>query len=251
MAAAKEPDSKEASPVISPLTRELSSDQLMEIADDVQVFSNFYQHMVEYSRLSPAERGDPQQRAVEVMHSTASNASYSHACTAVVPSMSSALLNEPGEEIGLKMYLMGTGKDQRHICRQALQLEEAQKEKRLQETEQQLKSLRSELQKTQDIQEAQRIQRETAKVYTGTVIQQDLQEAEEVGGGLGFSRSNSWCRTEMIEDDTLEIERPETAEQFCQKLQQRQRPPVLVQPSMGRRLLSMLKKIICCTAMLY
>lgn len=247
---------------MSPLTQELSSDQLMEIADDVQVFSHFYQHMVQYSQLSPAERVNPQQRAVEVMHSSSaqqhSSGFSSHA--SAVPSMSSALLatNEPGQEIGLKMYLMGTGKDQRHLCRQALQLEEARKEKRLAETEEQLKSLRLELQKTQELQEKQRIQRETAKVYTGTVIYRDLEDFEMAQSRrrsrrrrFRFSRSNSWCRSEMMEDDTLEIERPETAEQFCQKLHERQRPPLLVQPSMGRRLLSMLKKIICCTTMLY
>ena len=40
-------------------------------------------------------------------------------------------------------------------------------------TEEQLKSFRIELQKTQEQQERRRIQQETAKVFLGTVIQQE------------------------------------------------------------------------------
>ncbi len=70
-------------------------------------------------------------------------------------------------------WVKGASKDQhdRDICRQAVQLEEEQKEQRLLETEEQLKSLRIELQKTQEQQERLRIQEETAKVFQGTVIQ--------------------------------------------------------------------------------
>ena len=68
--------------------------------------------------------------------------------------------------------MQGVGKDQheRDICRQAVQLEEEQKEQRLMKTEKQLKSFRIELQKTQEQQERRRIQQETAKVFLGTVI---------------------------------------------------------------------------------
>ena len=43
-----ERDITNISPVISPLVKDLSSDQLMEIADDVDVFAKFYGEMVNH-----------------------------------------------------------------------------------------------------------------------------------------------------------------------------------------------------------
>ena len=79
----------------------------------------------------------------------------------------------PSNDFKTSIFIFqGVGKDQheRDICRQAVQLEEEQKEQRLMKTEEQLKSFRIELQKTQEQQERRRIQQETAKVFLGTVI---------------------------------------------------------------------------------
>ena len=140
-------------------------------------------------------------------------------------------------------------------------------------TEEQLKSFRIELQKTQEQQERRRIQQETAKVFLGTVIQRG-----GVGGGGSvdaavageteershsstsrkfrfFSAhwcrhtSNSWlanARQRQQDSSTAEIdERPETAEQFCQKLSERQNPPVIILPSGPCIFLHRLKKLCC------
>lgn len=139
----------------------------------------------------------------------------------------------------LNLLKKGAGKDQheRDICRRAVQLEEEAKERRLSEAA----SLRIELQKTQEQQERQRIQRETAKVFFGTVIQ-----VEDTERRRGWS-SRFWCRMmeDSREDEATQIERPETAEQFCQKLRERH-SQIPIRVTFWQRLLRLLKKIICC-----
>ena len=71
--------------------------------------------------------------------------------------------------------------------------------------------------------------------------------------------SAHWCRHTSSnlngmpdidqEGDTTEIdERPETAEQFCQKLNERQKPPVIIQPSRFSNFSNFVQKLkrLCC-----
>ena len=117
---------------------------------------------------------------------------------------------------------------ERDIYHQALKLEEQEKEQRMATTEEQLKSLRIELQKSQERREQRRIQQETAKVFTGTVIHRRRNISDDdrrINRPKGFlppwkksRRRRLSMEAEMkdLEDDDIEC--PETAEQFCQKM---------------------------------
>ena len=55
----------------------------------------------------------------------------------------------------------------------------------------------------------------------------------------------------MLEETSVYIERPETAEQFCQKLYERQQPepPAIVPPStLLQRIVRIFKALLCCNA---
>lgn len=116
----------------------------------------------------------------------------------------------------------------RDIYQQTLKLEEREKELRMATTEEQLNSLRIELQKSQERREQRRIQQETAKVFTGTVIHRRRNISDDdrrINRPKGFlppwkksRRRRLSMEAEMkdLEDDDIEC--PETAEQFCQKM---------------------------------
>ena len=135
--------------------------------------------------------------------------------------------NENNEDLN-EFCLLLKGKktlSERDIYHQALKLEEQEKEQRMANTEEQLKSLRIELQKSQERREQRRIQQETAKVFTGTVIHRRRNISDDdrrINRPKGFlppwKKSRRRLSMEEMKDLEDDIECPETAEQFCQKM---------------------------------
>ena len=102
-----EKESKETSspnPVISPLVKELNSDQLMLISDDMNVFSQFYETMINHSKQDDGR--SPEAVAASFLHSTPLRPTLTH-----VPRSCPLLTLEPNESrarevLQVKAYLV-------------------------------------------------------------------------------------------------------------------------------------------------
>lgn len=91
------------SPIISPIVKELNNDQLMQITDDIEVFSSFYEEMVKHSR-EPNKKSPEAVAAQFLQCSTPITRSYQPQPGGV--SSGSPLTFGRDEDRKLKAYLM-------------------------------------------------------------------------------------------------------------------------------------------------